>query len=86
LADEAVILNLQNGMYYGLDPVGTRIWSLIQEPRTVHEVCAGMLQEYDVEPARCEQELLLLLQELAANGLVEVTDEVDPQVSAPPIH
>jgi len=33
LAGEAAILNLKNGVYYGLDPVGARIWNLIQEPR-----------------------------------------------------
>src|ERR1700730_14483347 len=34
LAGEAVILNLKNGIYFGLDPVGARIWSLIQKPTT----------------------------------------------------
>ena len=38
LAGEAVILNLGSGMYYGLDPVGARIWELLQEPRTVAEI------------------------------------------------
>jgi hypothetical protein len=32
LGGEAAILNLRNGVYYGLDPVGARIWNIIQEP------------------------------------------------------
>lgn len=72
LAGEAVILNLKNGVYCGLDPVGARTWNLIQEPRAVHDIRDILLQEYDVEPERCEQDLLALLQQLADEGLVEV--------------
>ena len=75
LDGEAAILNLKNGVYYGLDPVGAWIWNLIQKPRAVNEVRDALLKEYDVEPDRCERELLALLQELAAEGLIEVKDE-----------
>jgi len=75
LDGEVVILSLRTGMYYGLDSVGARIWQLIQEPRTVNEVCDAILEEYEVEPDQCEHDLLALLQELAAEGLIEVNDE-----------
>jgi hypothetical protein len=78
LGKEAVILNLKNGVYYGLDAVGTRVWSLIQEPRAVHEIRDVLLNEYEVEPERCEGDLLALLEELAAENLVEVGDGTDP--------
>jgi hypothetical protein len=35
LAGEAVILNTKSGIYFGLKPVGARIWELVQEPRTI---------------------------------------------------
>ncbi len=72
MSDETVILNLQNGVYYGLDPVGTYIWKLIQEPTDVETVRDAVLNEYDVEPDRCEQDIMNLLQELIEQGLVEV--------------
>ena len=72
LAGEGVILHLKDGVYYGLDPVGARIWELIQEPKTVNDVRDTILREYDVEPDRCERDLLALLQELAGRGLIEV--------------
>jgi hypothetical protein len=75
LGGEEVILSLKNGIYYGLDPVGTRIWTLLQEPRSVIEVRDALLERYDVEPARCERDLLALLGEMAAEGLIEVRDE-----------
>jgi hypothetical protein len=68
------MLNLKNGVYYGLDPVGARIWNLIQQPRTVSEVLQILLREYEVDAERCERDLLELLQRLAAEGLIEVTE------------
>ena len=72
LGGEVAILDLKAGMYYGLDAVGARIWSLIEEPRTVNEIRDILLKEYDVEPERCERDLLALLRRLADEGLVEV--------------
>ena len=72
LAGEAAILNLKNSVYYGLDTVGARIWTLVQEPITVGAVRDAMLREYDVEPERCERDLIDLLQKLAAEGLIAI--------------
>ena len=74
LAGEIVMLNLKNGTYYGLDDVGARIWGLIQEPRPVAAVRDAILGEYEVEPERCERDLLALLRELQDSGLIEVKD------------
>ena len=72
LGGEVAILDLKAGVYYGLDAVGARIWSLIQEPRTVNEIRDILLEEYEVEPEHCERDLLALLRRLADEGLVEV--------------
>jgi hypothetical protein len=74
LAGEAVILNLKNGMYYGLDAVGARIWTLIQQPQSVAALRDTIVTEYDVEAERCERDILTLLTNLAAAQLIEVTD------------
>lgn len=75
LAGESVILNIKNGVYYGLDPVGSFIWNVIQVPRGFGEIRDLILKEYDVEPERCEQDLLELLNDFSAQGLVEIWDE-----------
>jgi len=72
LSGEAAILNLKNGIYYGLNHVGARVWSLIQEPKTVRELCDTLLFEYETESEQCENDLLELLQDLASNELIEV--------------
>jgi hypothetical protein len=72
---EAAILNMRNGVYYGLDSVGARVWNLIQQPQCVADLHATVLREYDVEPARCERDLLDLLQTLLAEGLIELRED-----------
>ena len=75
LAGEAAILNIKTGVYYGLDPVGARIWNLVQEPRAVADIQSAITNEYNVEPERCAQDLAGLLEKLLAEGLIEVKDE-----------
>jgi hypothetical protein len=72
LDGEAVILNLNSGIYYTLNAVGASIWNLIQEPRTVNDIRNAILAEYEVESAQCERDLVALLQQLEAEGLIEV--------------
>jgi len=75
LEGEAAILNLKSGTYFGLDPVGATVWSLIAQPRRVVEIRDALLEQYDVEAERCSRDLLQLLGELHAHGLIQVLDE-----------
>ncbi|MGH9744570.1 MAG: PqqD family peptide modification chaperone [Candidatus Acidiferrales bacterium] len=72
LGEESAILNLRNSVYYGLDPVGARVWALLQEPRSIGELRDTLLSEYEVEAAQCEQDLLALLEKMRSEGLIEV--------------
>jgi hypothetical protein len=72
LKGEAAVLNLKNSVYYGLESVGAFVWNLVQRPRSVGELRDALLQEYDVEPGRCESDLLALLEKLLAEGLIEL--------------
>ena len=74
LGGEVAILDLQGGTYYGLDTVGARVWGLIQEPRTIEAIRDILVSEYEVEPDRCESDLIALLQSLADEGLIEARD------------
>jgi len=70
--DELVVLNLQDGVYYGLDHAGVRIWQLLQKPSRVADLRNVLLNEYDVDSERCHRDLVALLSDLAARGLVEI--------------
>ena len=73
LGDEAAILSLKDGVYYGLNPVGARVWNLIQQPRTFHELRTILADEYAVDSARLESDLRQLIHQLAEQRLVEIS-------------
>jgi len=75
LGDEAAILHMRSGVYYGLDPVGARIWKLLDQPKSVEDLRAVILDEYEVEPGICESDLLALLEKLRTEGLIEIRGE-----------
>ena len=68
--DGAVLLDLESGVYFGLDDVGTRVWTLLLERGTTDAVCAVMLEEFDVEPDVLAADVRRLIGELQQNGLV----------------
>ena len=72
LGGEAILLQLDAGMYYGLDPVGTRLWQLIAERGNLRDVFERAQQEFDVDPATLERDLLSLVTQLAEKNLVSL--------------
>jgi Coenzyme PQQ synthesis protein D (PqqD) len=73
LAGETAIVNLMNGVYYGLDPMGTHIWKLLREPLTFAALCDSLIHDYDVEASRLESDMREFLNDLADQGLVDIT-------------
>ncbi len=74
LDGETVMMSIENGQYYGLDEIGSRVWALIEEPRSVSELCDVLVEEYEVAREQCEQDVLAFLNELAEDNLVKVAD------------
>ena len=69
---ELVALHVDNGTCYGFNSTATRIWTMIEQPKLVSELTEGLMREFDVDAATCEAQLKALLDELAADGLVEI--------------
>jgi hypothetical protein len=74
LRGELVLLNLKTGVYFGLDPIGTRIWQLLQDRSSLQEVLDALLQEYEVAEAECREHLVDFVLAMRKNGLVEISD------------
>lgn len=72
LGDESAILNLKNSVYYGVNPVAASVWKMLGRPRSVGELRDALVEEYEVEPGRCEQDLITLLQKMREEGLIEI--------------
>ncbi len=71
LEGEAVLLNLASGMYFGLDPIGTRVWQLLGEHQMLRAVLERMLDEFDVDRETLQSDLLSLADDLSSHGLIQ---------------
>jgi hypothetical protein len=67
---ELVALDVNRGVCYGLNPVGTRIWQLLETPRFAREIIDTLLSEYEISPEVCAEQTLNLLRDLLAAELV----------------
>jgi hypothetical protein len=72
VGDETVILDLGSGTYFGLDPVGARIWQLMGEGKTLGEICVTMLDEYDVTRDDLERDVVELADKLLEQKLINI--------------
>ncbi len=70
VGDETVLLNLQTGMYYSLDPVGTRFLELLQKSGRLDEAHHALLEQFDVPTSKLEADLLKLSQDMLTRGLL----------------
>ncbi|TNE55630.1 MAG: PqqD family protein [Bacteroidetes bacterium] len=70
LDEELIMLDIDQGKYFGLNPVAVRIWELIESPKSLDELCEALLQEYEVSPALCQQDTAVHLEEMIRMNLI----------------
>ncbi|HII84295.1 MAG TPA: PqqD family protein [Methanobacterium subterraneum] len=73
LGGETAMLDMKEGIYYGLNEMGTIIWEYIQEPITLQEIVDKILVEYEVDEETCFRDLVELVEEMSKNGLVKIS-------------
>ena len=68
--EEAVMMSVTAGRYYGLNAVASRIWELLETPKTIAQLCAQICEEFEVDAQTCEAEVLKFVEDLIVNGVV----------------
>lgn len=69
--DDLIMMDIDQGMYYALNPVGANIWERLAEPVKVADLCTQLQQVYAVDSVTCETEVLALLNDMSGNGLLQ---------------
>jgi hypothetical protein len=69
---EVVMMSIEAGTYSALDAIGSVIWDILKEPRSVSDICEILMERYEVERDRCEEEVLAFLKGLASDETIEV--------------
>ena len=70
--DETILLSIATSNYYGMDPVASRIWAMLQEPISVADIIVTLLDEFNVTRKECESDTLEFLEMLAAEKMLDV--------------
>jgi hypothetical protein len=74
LHEELVMMNIDQGKYFSLNQVATRIWDLLEVDLTIDELSSKLMEEYDVDPVQCVNEVEEYLTEMLKLGLVIKVD------------
>ncbi|GEA05265.1 hypothetical protein KUL42_00260 [Alteromonas sp. KUL42] len=69
---ETVMMSLENGEYYGLDPIASMIWDSLHTPLTVDGLIDTLMSEYEVSPETCLKDVLAFLESLRQHNLISV--------------
>jgi Coenzyme PQQ synthesis protein D (PqqD) len=80
VGDEAVLLNVKKQSYFGLDSVGARMWTALNESSSMQTALESLLAEYDVSEPQLRKDLEAFVEKLIEQGLVE-THPPDSQIS-----
>jgi hypothetical protein len=71
VGDEAVLLNVKKQSYFGLDSVGARMWTALNESGSIQTALESLLAEYDVSEPQLRKDLEAFVEKLLEQGLVE---------------
>ncbi|MEK6373613.1 MAG: PqqD family protein [Acidobacteriota bacterium] len=74
IGNEMVLLDYDRGIYYGLNPVGARVWQLLSEGEALERILERLADEYEVSREALESDVAALLLELEAKELVQAAD------------
>ena len=71
--DEAVIMSINSGSYHFINETGRRIWELIEQPKTVAQICDILIEEFDVDRETCQKDVLQYLKALRTRQVILIS-------------
>ena len=73
LDDETIMMDPEQGQYFGLDDIATRVWGLLQSPRYYNDLCDIIKKEYRVTIEQCKQDLAELILSMHNLGIIKIS-------------
>lgn len=70
--EEIVMMSINNGEYYGLDNIGSRIWEIIEKPVSFKELIETLKDEYEVTENQCISDVIEFINALNNKGLISI--------------
>jgi hypothetical protein len=77
--DEVVMMSIESGEYYGLNPIASKIWELLEKPHTTVQLVELLMQEFDVDEQTCREDVLQFLRQMLQKNLITVVCQPSEQ-------
>lgn len=74
LDNNQIMMHLEKGKYFGLNPVGKRIWELIEQPKSFQEISDVLLAEFEVAETQCFQEAQAFLDKAVQYDIIKKSE------------
>jgi hypothetical protein len=74
LHDELVIMDIDKGKYFSMNPVATYIWDLLEAPIGLENLCLKLMEDYEVAADQCQTDTQVYLDDMLKLGLITVTE------------
>ena len=68
--DEVVMMSVESGEYYGLNPVASRIWELLEKPHTLANLIDILTNEFDIDEQACRRDVETFLKQMTEKNLI----------------
>lgn len=72
LVSETVLLNIETGLYHGMDSIGSRFFEVMLESADLHAAVETLLEEFEATEEQIRADLIGYCTDLIERGLVEL--------------
>ena len=70
VADEAILIDINTGIYFSLNEVGTEFWEMLDGEQTIEQHATTIATKYEVDKTMVVADLLELAEEMAKDKLI----------------
>lgn len=70
IGDEVVMLDIDSGFYFGLNSVGSEIWSHLSEPITIEDLLNKLMARFDIDKETCQKDTLEFMTQLLEKNII----------------
>ena len=68
--DEILMMSIEDGKYYGLNAVGSEIWKMLDEPKSIEEIIPALMEIFEIDDETCRKESLDFIESMIKNNII----------------
>jgi hypothetical protein len=74
LEDSLALMSIEDGKYYGMNPIGKEIWKLIDVPIKTNKIIDQLLIDFSIDSETCQKETIIFLNQLLERKMILIVN------------